>query len=101
MGELEEGLGRDDIDVDLLGKLPAKRREAVLAGVALPARELPRARHMLVPRALRDQNTAAIVANDADQNVNRFGADRPRAGRDQLRRPWQCLYFLPDPQGHG
>ena len=23
------------------------------------------------------------------------------AGRRQASRPWQCLYFLPDPQGHG
>jgi len=22
-------------------------------------------------------------------------------GRDQPSRPWQCLYFLPDPQGQG
>jgi hypothetical protein len=20
---------------------------------------------------------------------------------DQFNRPWQCLYFLPDPHGHG
>ena len=27
--------------------------------------------------------------------------DRGRARRDQAGCPWQCLYFLPDPHGHG
>ena len=27
--------------------------------------------------------------------------DRGRARRGQAGCPWQCLYFLPDPHGHG
>jgi hypothetical protein len=53
----------------------------------------------VLPRlAAADQYPTAAIAQDTDDNVDSRGTGGAFA---QLRLPWHCLYFLPEPHGHG
>ena len=106
----------------------ASAASGVSSGFALAAGEFPQAGQVAAFGAAREQDAAARVADDAGDDVDggafrRSGLRLPRrdavadprlsrpdgcpplAGEAGTLRqaiwPWQCLYFLPLPQGHG
>src|SRR5499426_2736570 len=61
----------------------------------LPAGELPASCHVASGEALADEDTSRGIAQDRGDDANDVAACA------QFRRPWQCLYFLPEPHGQG
>ena len=98
MLELHERFSRDDPDPELLAQLARQRRLMSLASTAFATRKLPEAGHWTIGRATIEQHLATGILDKRSNDV-----DAPTIGHDErhYKRPWQCLNFFPDPQGHG
>src|SRR5690606_7293998 len=83
--------GRSDLgdDPELLVQLAGQGALGRLARLALAAGEFPQARQVPPFGAAGEEDAAAGVRNDGRDDVNHASW------------PWQCLNFLPLPQGHG
>ncbi len=92
--EPHERLGLDDADTELFVKLAGQRVLATLPSIALAARKLPESGHRPTGRPLPEQHVPAGVLNQRSYDIDARAVSH-------YKRPWQCLYFFPEPHGHG
>src|SRR5262249_10609264 len=106
VGEAHERSRRDDLDAELLAQLAHERVALALARGDLAAREFPAPGESLAGGALRNQHAAGTI-KECGRHDRHEGPRRACLHRQWVRystlesAPWQCLYFLPEPQGQG
>lgn len=92
--EAQYQLGGEHFDAEFLLEFAIERLARRFVSLDLTAREFPSTGHMSVRAALVDEVATSVIGKQA------YGdSDLGRAA--QFKRPWQCLYFLPEPQGQG
>src|SRR6516162_3844829 len=106
VGDAHEGPRRDDLDAELLAQLARQRVALALARSHLAAREFPAPRENLAGGALRNEHAAGTIeergGHDGDEGPGPACLHRQLGPYSTLESaPWQCLYFLPEPQGQG
>src|SRR5690625_670818 len=99
MTQRQAGLGFSQGNAQFLIKVAPERINPAVTGLALAAGKLPAAGHVFCRPGPRPEESPRPVRESArppPQRARPFHHHAP-----QLRRPWQCLYFLPEPQGQG
>ena len=85
----DQRVHRVDADTEFFVQFAVERLERRLARLDLAAREFPGAGQVTARGAAGQEDSAAGVGEDARDHM------------DQTSWPWHCLYFLPEPHGHG
>lgn len=101
MGEAHKWVTRRDLYTKLLPKLASEGVRFGLPHVHFATRKFPPAGHVLAGRSLGDQYASvAVVESRRDDKEGRLHSPARAFYSTLVSVPWQCLNFLPDPQGH-